>query len=233
MLHKAGCGGFPVGKANYFKALSTVEISSTFYNPPKLATAEKWRLEAPKGFEYSLRAWQLITHPATIISFDKLSQEIPEKRKAFCGHFKPTSEVESAWESTQSVAEALGARFVVFETPTTFYPDSNHIKDMYQFFKSIRRRELSLVWQPQGNWEPRMLGKICADLDLIHGVDPLQAKPARGAVNYFRLGGRNRLYSDADKKEILALCEDKPSYVYFSNLASWRDARALSQLGKS
>lgn len=238
---KAGCGGFPVSRPRYFTELEAVEIASSFQNPPKLATAQKWREEAPTGFEYSLCAWALITHPATHIAFDKLSREIPERRKAFCGHFKDTPEVFQAWEATKSVASVLRARFVVFATPSTFYPDANHLKDMYRFFKAIDRGGMAMVWQPDGEWTSRMVGKICADLGLIHGVDPLQETPAGGGVHYFRLRGlrqgrallRAHRYSDAELKEVASLGQGKPGYAFFSNLSSWQDAKRFAALSRA
>ena len=78
------------------------------------------------------------------------------------------------WDSTRSIAQLINARFVVFQTPSTFYPDANHLRDMYRFFKGIRRDKLSLVWQPAGHWETRMVKKVCADLNLVRAVNPLE-----------------------------------------------------------
>lgn len=232
MLVKTGCGGFPVGRERYFKALGAVEIESTFFNPPKAATAQKWKAEAPAGFEFSLRASSLITHSCGNIRFDKISQKIGEKRKPFCGHFKETLEVESAWEATRNTALALGARFVVFESPESFYPDSNHLKDLYRFFKEIRRENLACVWQPSKGWEEKMVAKVCGDLQLIHAVDPLTGVSQRGAVRYFRLRGpKAGSYGDAELQEISAQCREKTSYVFFRHRAAWFDARRFAALG--
>ncbi len=49
----------------YAQLFRSVEVNSTFYRIPKLATAEKWRKEAdevnPK-FEFTAKASQIITH---------------------------------------------------------------------------------------------------------------------------------------------------------------------------
>jgi len=49
-LLEIGCCGFPVARPKYFGEFSVVEIQQTFYNLPRMTTAEKWREEAPKGF---------------------------------------------------------------------------------------------------------------------------------------------------------------------------------------
>jgi uncharacterized protein YecE (DUF72 family) len=62
---KVGCCGFPRGRKEYFRQFRLVEVQQTFYKMPDLETAIKWRQEAPTDFEFTLKAWQLITHPPT------------------------------------------------------------------------------------------------------------------------------------------------------------------------
>jgi len=57
---KIGCCGFPVSRKNYYRHFSCVEVQQTFYHPPELATLLRWRREAPQGFEFTIKAWQLI-----------------------------------------------------------------------------------------------------------------------------------------------------------------------------
>lgn len=238
-FQKIGCGGFPVSRERYFQELKTVEIASTFLATPKLSTVEIWKKEAPAGFEFSMRASQIITHPADSRGYAKILRKIPERRRNFCGHFKPAPEVDFAWEATRAAAETLGARFVVFETPPTFYPDANHLRDFYRFFKSIRRTPAALVWHPRGSWEPRMIGKVCADLGLILAADPVsapQTEVSSGlALNYFRLPGLRGggVYSETQLREVARRCGNSPSYVFFTHRSSWHDARRFAALAKS
>ncbi|MBI4375726.1 MAG: DUF72 domain-containing protein [Elusimicrobia bacterium] len=225
MLLRAGCGGFPVGRDRYFKALPTVELSSSFDRLPRLRTAQTWKSEAPNGFDFSMLACRDITHPARSGGYASPS------RSAALGHFRPSDAVFSAWEETRSVVEALGARFLVFVTPPSFYPDANHLRDMYRFFKSARRGAAAWVWQAQGTWELRLLSKVCGDLGLIRASDPLAAEyPSFGRLNYFRLsrppeGGFNPEHF----RRIRLRCQEKPSYVFFAYRQSWDDARRFAQ----
>ena len=59
---RVGCCGFPRARSEYYKAFQLVEVQQTFYHPPALKTVEKWRSDAPGDFEFTLKAWQLITH---------------------------------------------------------------------------------------------------------------------------------------------------------------------------
>lgn len=241
MLLKVGCGSFPVGRARYFAELPAVEIGSTLYNLPQLATARAWRQEATKGFEFSLLAWQAITHTTASLGFAKTRLvDVPARRRAFFGHFRSSPEVLRAWESVKAVAEAMDARFVVFDTPASFFPDADHLRDMYKFFKTIDRGSLKLVWQPRGNWADPMADKVCSDLKLLRAVDPLAGGAPRarsGAARYFRVlgggGGKpqpGRGFDDKALAQLLEVCAEKPSYVFFANRTAWQDARRLQEL---
>lgn len=74
---KVGCCGFPVSRARYFGAFGVVEVQRTFYQPPAKELAEKWKRQSPGDFEYTLKAWQLITHEPTSPTYRKLKTAIP------------------------------------------------------------------------------------------------------------------------------------------------------------
>lgn len=48
MSVKVGCCGFPGGMAAYFREWEVVEVQQTFYRPPELRTARRWRETAPQ-----------------------------------------------------------------------------------------------------------------------------------------------------------------------------------------
>ena len=54
---KLGMCGFTIGAAAYYKQFRVVEVQQTFYDPPT-ATLQRWREEAPPGFEFTMKAWQ-------------------------------------------------------------------------------------------------------------------------------------------------------------------------------
>jgi uncharacterized protein YecE (DUF72 family) len=229
---RAGCAGFPVARARYYAELPAVELDDTFQKLPRLATAEKWKAEAPKDFAFSLRAWQAVTHTVQSSSFEAITKTIPPKRRDAYGHFRQTPEVRLAWESTRAVALACGAKFVLFETPASFYPDANHLRDMYVFFKEIRRDGLALAWQPRGTWQEKLRMKVCKDLELIHAYDPLKLseKAPRASVNYFRIN--DLPHGDGALKALRSLCENTPSYVFFTSRDGWDQARRLKFLAR-
>lgn len=49
--------------AAYSDAYAVGELNRTFYELPRVSTAERWRREAVEGFGFTLKAWQGLTHP--------------------------------------------------------------------------------------------------------------------------------------------------------------------------
>ncbi len=45
-----GCCGFAEAQDKYFAEFPAIEIQQTFYQPPAVATARRWRETAPAGF---------------------------------------------------------------------------------------------------------------------------------------------------------------------------------------
>ncbi|MGB8510535.1 MAG: DUF72 domain-containing protein, partial [Pyrinomonadaceae bacterium] len=87
---KAGCCGFRSAQSEYTALFSVVEVQHTFYQPPRIETLLRWRAEAPKNFEFTIKAWQLITHEARSPTYRRLKRELTEEERAGCGAFRPT-----------------------------------------------------------------------------------------------------------------------------------------------
>jgi uncharacterized protein YecE (DUF72 family) len=119
---KVGCCGLRLARGEYFLRFPVVEIQHTFYQPPQAATLERWRSEAPRGFEFTLKAWMLITHEAKSPTYRRLKRPLSEAERGECGAFRPTQTVRWAWEETLAAARALRAKRVLFQCPASFAP---------------------------------------------------------------------------------------------------------------
>jgi uncharacterized protein YecE (DUF72 family) len=117
---KVGCCGFPGSRKGYFRKFKLVEVQQTFYKMPRLETAQRWRQEAPAGFEFTLKAWQLITHPITSPTYRKAGIKVPQSVGGHYGFFRPSDEVRQAWEETRRFAQALEAKVILFQCPASF-----------------------------------------------------------------------------------------------------------------
>ena len=74
---------------SYFADFDCIEIQSTFYDPPALAVARKWRAAAPPGFAFCIKAWQLITHEAASPTYRRLRAPIAVNEPGFRGLIPP------------------------------------------------------------------------------------------------------------------------------------------------
>ncbi len=229
---RVGCCGWPVRREEYFRHLSLVEIQESFYNLPQLKTVERWRATAPEGFEFILKAPQLITHEASSPTYRRLKSKLTEAEKKRYGAFKPTKEVRAARESTLALAKALRCRIVLFQCPASFTPTPEHRKNLEAFFKEIDRGGLLMAWEPRGAWEDAQIKALCKALKLIHCVDPFQRASVWGTPTYFRLhgkGGYHYRYTDQELKQLLRFCQErKETYVLFNNTEMFEDARRFT-----
>jgi uncharacterized protein YecE (DUF72 family) len=226
---RVGCCGFPKARKEYYKFFGVVEVQQTFYQPPALTTAEKWREEAPANFEFTLKAWQLITHERKSPTYRRLKLHWPADKLARCGSFKATEEVAWAWEETREIANALHAKYVVFQCPASFRPSAENKRNLDTFFRKVKRENFRFIWEPRGTWTPGEICDLCRELDLIHGVDPFKADPQWGQVRYFRLHGitgyRYR-FSGEDLEKLQEKCQ-RMTYCLFNNVNMWADASAF------
>ena len=230
------CGFGRTRKDEFAKHLNCVEIQHTFYNPPQVKTLEKWRAEMPEGFEFTLKAWQMITHEAGSPTYRRLKRELTEKEEIEAGAFKPTDTVAEAWQVTLDSANALKARTILFQCPAKFTQTAEHIRNLRRFFKRIDRGEMIFAWEPRGNtWDDKTVTKICNDLDLRHVVDPFKARTVTPEKIYYRLhgiGGWRYEYEQGELEELASMLPgDNVSYVFFNNRIMFEDAVRFSEIG--
>lgn len=227
---KVGCVGYPIGRDRYWRSLSFVE-TDTGKGLPRLETLASWRADIPQGGEAALQALRTITHGPEDRGFPVSARKLPKNKQAMCGSFRESLEVHEAWMATKASAEALGARIVVFESPPSFQPGPDRLRDMYKFFKKVARGKLTFVWHPRGAEWSSLGDKVCAELGLIRAFDPLrQAPPPKGVFLYMRPSiARMGAMSVANMSTIVSASADIPSYVALSHRASFRDAERLKE----
>jgi uncharacterized protein YecE (DUF72 family) len=227
-----GCCGWQESRARYFAEFPVVELQDTFYQPPSVELASKWRSAAPEGFRFSMKAWQLITHAASSPTYRRLKEAVA--KSGACGYFRPTDEVRAAWQRTLAIARALDAVAIVFQCPASFRETPANIANLTAFFEGIERDDRLLAWEPRGPWRAEAVREICAKLDLVHCVDPFQAQPVHGQAVYWRLhgiGGYACRYSDEELERLREMVQRQrtagrdPVYVMFNNTNMLEDAR--------
>ncbi len=238
---RVGCCGFPGSRKEYLQRFPVVEIQQTFYKLPRLKTVQGWRLDADQArasggsprFAFTIKAWQLITHEPSSPTYRRLGRPIPEAERDAVGSFRSTEAVFRAWESTAAVARALDALVIVFQCPPRFTPTPEHVANLRAFFRRIDRERRTLAWEPRGGWPPTLVRALCAELELVHVVDPLRYPPETEGVRYFRLHGLTGyryLHTDDDLEALRRACAgEAPAYVLFNNLFMGEDALRFLQ----
>lgn len=207
----------------YAKLFDLVEINSTFYRIPKLATAQRWREEADgmnKKFEFSLKCSQIITHKDVFAE------------SAFW-----------AFDQMKAIAQELRARILLLQSPASFRPTRANIARARKFFSRIDREDFVLVWELRWakSWTKAIVGPLLRELRLEQCVDPFRQDWAISrALSYYRLHGLGRpsmynyRFSDAElkglKRRVVADARKRDVYVLFNNIWMYDDALRFSAL---
>ncbi|MFW6150090.1 MAG: DUF72 domain-containing protein [Chloroflexota bacterium] len=232
---KIGCCGFARNRGEYYATFRLVEVQQTFYKLPRLATARRWRQEAPEGFEFTIKAPQLITHPASSPTYRKAGLDLSADERPHYGFFKPTQEVSQARDDALEFANALESRVIVFQCPPSFDESEEHMENMRSFFQPMKGSGYVCAWEPRRGWSAQAIERLCAELDLVHCVDPMVADSLYGTPPYFRLHGGERYrhhYSDDELRDLRQKVARTPSYVLFNNLNMYNDAQSFQRLAE-
>ncbi len=231
-----GTSGFGIGRAKYVETFPCVEVQHTFYQPPKIATLERWRAEAPSNFEFVLKAWQLITHDAKSPTYCRLKRQLTQTEREEAGYFRPTPIVKEAWKVTLACARALHARTILFQCPASFKQTDENVANLEKFFKSVSRpaKDLNLCWEPRGDWDGKLVKEICDRLGLWHALDPFVTRTVTPHKLYFRLhgkGGWRYQYEEDEMRELAAFIPKRTKgYVFFNNVRMTQDALTFRAL---
>lgn len=232
---KVGLSGWSMSMAQYPDHYPVVEVQHTFYQPPPDKTLLGWRALVPAGFEFTLKAWQLITHATTSSTYRRLKRPLSLEERAGAGGFKDTAIVQLGWERTRECARLLNATAILFQCPASFRPTPENVACLRAFFTRIDRPAgVRLLWEPRGEWPAARLRRLCGDLDLTHVVDPFVNRTVTREPTYYRLhglGGTFHAYTPAQLEELRALIPARgETYVLFNNVPRLGDSKRFIAL---
>jgi uncharacterized protein YecE (DUF72 family) len=227
---KVGLCGWTISQREYFERFPVVEVQQTFYDPPDERTMLRWRESAPPGFEFTLKAWQLITHEPSSSTYRRMRRPVSTKD---AGSFRDSEAVKTGWEVTLRCAKILHATAVLFQCPRSFKPAEENVARMRRFFETTERHGLRFLWEPRGPWPEPLLQELCEGLDLVHVVDPF-VNPRVTAELYFRLHGTTgsrHVYTDDELRHVADLVKDvRDGYVMFNNIPRDGDSKRFVHL---
>ncbi|MCU1246888.1 MAG: hypothetical protein JWN02_2798 [Acidobacteria bacterium] len=228
---KVGLCGVTIGLREYVETFPVLEVQQTFYEPPAPRTMLRWRETAPDRFEFTIKAWQLITHRASSRTYRRLKTTLTDDERAQCGGFQSTPVVMRAWETTMAAARLLRATAILFQCPASFRAEPANVANMRRFFGGIERPpDIRLLWEPRGPWPDALVAELCGELALTHVVDPFERDAIPQPLTYWRLhgiGNAYHVYTDAELRSLIPRIPryDQDAYVMFNNVPRVADAR--------
>lgn len=230
---RIGLCGFTIGIAEYLETFPVVEIQHTFYDPPPTPTLSRWRDQAGPGFEFTIKAWQVITHRATSSTYRKLRKPLTARAREECGGFRVNATVLEAWDRTRQAARALRATAILFQCPASFRPLPENVENLRAFLAAVERPAgVRLLWEPRGPWPDDLVRDLCAECDLTHVVDPFLRAAVTPGLVYWRLhgpGSAYRAYSDDELRRLAAMVPaGVETYAMFNNIPRVADAKRFA-----
>jgi uncharacterized protein YecE (DUF72 family) len=237
---RVGLCGFSMAMRAYARDFPVVEVQGTFYDPPTDASMHKWREATGPDLEYTIKVWQLVTHPSSSPTYRRMTRHALRDDDD-PGFFRDSPGVRRGWLRSVECADSLGATAMLFQCPASFAPDPANVARMRRFFERVERPAARLLWEPRGRaWiaARETALALCRDLDLVHVVDPFVTAPDPGHEVYWRLhgpGGSARAsYDDDALQRLRGMLSHAgtagPAYVMFNNLPRVGDARRFSRL---
>ncbi len=231
---RVGLCGWTIAMSSYVRRFPLVEVQHTFYEPPTDAVLKRWRLQAPTRFEFTIKAWQLVTHESSSPTYRRLKRPLPQEHRNEVGAFRSTPPVLEAWKRTLDCARLLRATAVLLQCPKSFRPNGENVSRMRDFLSTVERPDARLLWEPRGDWPASLVTELCLDLDLAHVVDPMQTETVTPDQTYYRLHGTTgarHVHTDEELRRVRALIDGRPApYVMFNNLPRVGDAQRFLDL---
>lgn len=236
---KVGLCGFTMAMADYPLHFPVVEVQQTFYEPPADAVVRRWLSSTPRGFEFTVKAWQLITHEGGSPTYRRLRRPLDATERAECGAFRNTEIVRVGLTRSLECVRLLGATALLFQSPASFRPTPENVERMRTFFERTanpaRPAGVRYLWEPRGPaWSKQreLAIQLCRDLGLVCVVDPFVDPPIPNAPAYFRLHGitgARHVYTDAELQRLAAMTPPD-AYVLFNNIPRVADAKRFCTL---
>ena len=220
--------------AAYVRRFPLVEVQQTFYDPPADAVMARWRAMVPPAFEFTMKAWQIVTHESSSPTYRRLKRGLPDEHRGQVGSFRSTPPVLDAWRRTLECAHLLRASAVLLQCPRSFRPTSDNVARMRTFLGSVERPAGRLLWEPRGDWPAALVLELCRDLALVHVVDPVQTETVTPEQTYYRLHGTTgprHVHTLDELRRVRDLVADRPDpYVLFNNMPRVGDAERFLDL---
>jgi uncharacterized protein YecE (DUF72 family) len=197
----------------YSEVFNFVEVNCTFYEYPALAMVEGWRCMVPEDFVFAVRCHQDLTHRIGL---------------------KPVEEAIAVFDKAKSYCKALGAPFLVLETPASRNFSREDVEAAKGFFSTISNDGLRLVWEYRAPFTPE-ISRLMQDYGIVQSVDLSIQKPLiESDTIYSRVFGKGKhnLYQFTDE-ELLTIEQNGQAPAVKQMAVSFHGARMYNDAARS
>lgn len=234
---KLGLCGFTIGAAQYYRRFKVLEVQQTFYDPPAPETLRRWRDAAPPEFEFTMKAWQVITHLGTSRTYRRLKSSFSERQRAEAGGFRLNQTTRDAYDRSLEACRILRATAILFQCPPSFRPTPENVASMREFFREVDRPNgVRFLWEPRGKWPDDLIEELCKECGLLHAVDPFIRASRTPSLVYWRLHGNGShyaVYKDEELNQLLDWLPAGDAYVMFNNIPRVKDSARFRGLAEA
>jgi len=198
----------------YASAYDFVEVNSTYYQLPNLATVASWRRKVPPGFEFSVRC----------------QRDVAELHQ-----LELTPKTVSIIDSMEKICRRLRTSVLTLLVPKALIGDKDLVPKLNKFLSTISLGRTRIAIEFRGGEPTDDVLKILGDHDAVHSVDISTQDPkAESSILYSRLFGKGKEnvyeFDDNELKDIAARSSSpkfEKSILAFHGVRMYRDAARL------
>jgi uncharacterized protein YecE (DUF72 family) len=187
----------------YANVFDTVELNAPFYRWPKPATVRRWKRDAPRGFIYSVKVNQLITHERRMIRTKRL--------------------VRSYYEIAPVLEDKMGC--FLFQFPPSYKYTAARLKSIVNQLDAAQRN--AVEFRHRSWWREAVYRALARHGIAFCAVSAPRLPdhfPPNQRLLYVRLSGRTRWYRHDYSRDELATWVERirnsgaeEAWVYFNN----------------
>lgn len=231
---KIGICGFSTSRKKIYSKLKLLEIQKSFYQPGRIETYVRWMEEAPEDFEFTVKAWQGLTHDIKSPTWRRFKGRIYGEPSNY-GGLRLNNETRYAIEKSIEICRAVGSSKLVIQLP----PKLEWRNYMVDTLKYISQYECIICLEPRNrSWFNNDVLKILERLKIVFVTDPFKD----GIINlnsdllYLRLhgiGGYRYRYTEDDLRRLSQMVNKynvRDIYILFNNVYMYEDALRLTNL---
>src|SRR3989441_3718772 len=216
-----GAGGwdyFSIPNGDRLKAYSSsddvVEVNTTYYQLPSLATVASWRKRVPPEFEFSVRC----------------QKDVGELHR-----LELTPKTIRIIDSMEKICRRLQASVLTILIPKALLGDKELVPKVNAFLSTISLGRTRIAFEFRGGAPTEDTLEILHDHDALHSIDISKQDPKAGSsILYSRLFGMGKEnvyeFDDNELKDIAARASGakfEKSILAFHGVRMYRDAARL------